>query len=78
MSLDVALLEILVCPEDKQPLLYFESEGCLYNVRTRRRYDVVDGIPVMLVEESRVLDDADHARLVSLAAEGGARETATR
>lgn len=77
MSLDLALLRILVCPEDKRSLLYFESEGCLYNVRTRRRYEVVDGIPVMLVEESRVLDDAEHARLVALAADGGARETAT-
>jgi uncharacterized protein YbaR (Trm112 family) len=78
VSLDVALLEILVCPEDKGPLLYFESESCLYNVRTRRRYEVVDGIPVMLVEESRVLDDGEHARLVALAADGGARETAAR
>lgn len=78
MSLDVALLDILVCPQDKGSLLYFEAEGCLYNPRTRRRYDVVDGIPVMLVEESTVLDEAGHERLVALERAGGAVTTASR
>ena len=28
MALDPQLLEILACPEDKGPLLYFQSEDC--------------------------------------------------
>ena len=33
MALDPQLLDILACPEDKGPLLYFESESALYNPR---------------------------------------------
>ena len=33
MALDPKLLEILACPEDKGPLLYFEDESSLYNPR---------------------------------------------
>jgi len=33
MALDPKLLEILACPEDKGPLLYFEDEQALYNPR---------------------------------------------
>ena len=48
MTLDPKLLEILACPEDKGALLWFEGEAALYNPRLRRRYSVVDGIPVIL------------------------------
>ena len=51
MSLDPKLLEILACPDDKGPLLYFEDESSLYNPRLRRRYAVRDDIPIMLIEE---------------------------
>ena len=37
MALDTKLLEILACPEDKGPLLYFEDEAALYNPRLHRR-----------------------------------------
>ena len=51
MTLDPKLLEILACPEDKGPLLYFAAEDRLYNPRLHRSYEVRDGIPVMLPEE---------------------------
>lgn len=71
MPLDPQLLEILACPEDKGPLLYFADEDALYNPRLHRRYPVRDGIPVMLVDEADEVDDAEHDRLVSKAeAEG--------
>ncbi len=60
MALDPALLEILACPEDKGPLYYLEGEELLYNPRLRRRYDVRDGIPVMLIAESTTVDDTEH------------------
>jgi len=71
MALDPTLLEILACPEDKGPLLYFESESSLYNPRLKRRYTITDDIPVMLIDEAETVDDAEHERLVALAdAEG--------
>ena len=66
MALDPALLEILVCPEDHGPLHYLEAEDVLYNPRLRRVYEVRDGIAVMLVEEARTVDDAEHERLMAL------------
>ena len=66
MTLDPALLEILACPEDKGPLYYVESEELLYNPRLTRRYDVRDGIPVMLIPESTTVDDAEHQRIMGV------------
>ena len=63
MALDPALLSILACPEDKGPLYYLEDEDVLYNPRLRRVYEVREGIPVMLIDEARTVDDAEHARL---------------
>ena len=71
MALDPQLLEILACPEDKGPLLYFADEGTLYNPRLKRRYEVRDDIPIMLVDEATTVDDAEHERLLAKAeAEG--------
>lgn len=67
MSLDPMLLEILACPEDKGPLLWFADESRLYNPRLHRSYEVRDGIPVMLVDEAVTVDDAEHQRLMAKA-----------
>ncbi len=52
MALNPKLLEILACPEDKGPLLYFEDEDTLYNPRLKRRYAIRDDIPIMLIDEA--------------------------
>jgi uncharacterized protein YbaR (Trm112 family) len=75
VSLDPRLLEILACPEDKGPLLYFADEQALYNPRLRRRYAVRDGIPVMLIDEAEAVDDAEHERLMAKAAAEGIEPT---
>ena len=75
MSLDPKLLEILACPEDKGPLLYFAGEDTLYNPRLHRRYHVRDDIPVMLVEEAETVDDAEHERLIAKAGADGVEPT---
>ena len=67
MALDPKLLEILACPEDKGSLLYFESEQALYNPRLKRRYEIRDDIPVMLVDEATTVDEAEHERLIAKA-----------
>ena len=75
MALDPQLLEILACPDDKGPLLYFVDEGTLYNPRLRRRYDVRDDIPIMLIDEATTVDDAEHDRLMAKASADGIRPT---
>ncbi len=75
MSLDPMLLEILACPEDKGPLVYFTDEDALYNPRLRRRYAVRDGIPVMLIDEAETVSDDEHERLTAKAAAEGLRPT---
>ena len=71
MPLDARLLEILACPSDKGPLLYFSDEGSLYNPRLRLRYRVDDGIPVMLLDEADSMDDDEHGRLLAKAEADG-------
>ncbi len=68
-TLDPQLLEILACPQDKGPLWYFADEDSLYNPRLHRRYAIRDDIPVMLVEESETVTDAEHERLVAKSGE---------
>ena len=68
MALDPKLLEILACPEDKGPLLYFVDEDTLYNPRLKRRYRVLDGdIPDLLIDDAETVDDAEAARLTKKA-----------
>ena len=74
-QLDPRLLEILACPEDKGPLLYFADEQVLYNPRLRRTYAVRDGIPVMLIDEATAVDDAEAERLMAKAAADGVEPT---
>ena len=76
MPLDSRLLEILACPVDKGPLLYFVDENSLYNPRLQTRYRVHEGdIPVMLPDESEQVDDDEHARLVAKAEADGISPT---
>ena len=75
MALDPQLLEILACPEDKGPLLYFEDEDCLYNPRQKRRYAIRDDIPIMLIDEAETVSDEEHERLTAKAAEQGINPT---
>ena len=75
MALDTQLLEILARPEDKGPLLYFQDEDSLYNPRLKRRYDIREDIPIMLVDEAETVDDAEHERLLAKAEAEGTTPT---
>jgi uncharacterized protein len=75
MSLDPLLLDVLACPVDKGPLLWFEDEDVLYNPRLRKSYAVVDGVPVLLVDEAVTVGDAEHERLLAKAESDGVRAT---
>ena len=75
MALDPLLLEILACPEDKGPLLYFQDENGLYNPRLKRRYAIRDDIPIMLIDEAETVSDEEHTRLMAKADAEGIKPT---
>ncbi len=75
MALDPQLLEILACPDDKGPLLYFKDEDALYNPRLLRRYAIKDDIPIMLIDEAETVVDSEHERLLAKAEAQGIRPT---
>jgi len=75
VPLDQLLIDVLACPVDKGPLLWFEDEQLLYNPRLKKGYEVRDDIPVLLVEESRDVGDDEHERLVAKSKELGVPET---
>ncbi len=77
MAIDPRLLEILACPEDHGALLYFSADNTLYNPRLKRSYAVIDDIPVMLVEEAKTVDDAEHQQLMKRAAAEGIKQNWT-
>lgn len=54
MAISKDLLEILVCPECKQPVQLTADEKGLKCPGCRRVYPIRDDIPVMLVEEARI------------------------
>jgi uncharacterized protein YbaR (Trm112 family) len=68
--LDEKLLSILVCPQDRGPMLLVDPSHpeFLYNPRLRRAYRIEDGIPVLLVDEAlAVTDDAEHQKMLDRA-----------
>ena len=62
---DPRLIEILACPQDKGPLYYFEEDQFLYNPRLQLRYEIRDGIPVMLVEKATELSKSEDKELMA-------------
>ena len=76
-TIDARLLAILACPQDKGPLYFVSDEEALYNPRLKRRYDLRDGIPVMLVDEATTVTDAEHDRIMAMVASQGITPTFT-
>ena len=57
VPVDPRLLEILVCPLTKEALEYDRAAGELISRRAGLAYPIRDGIPIMLPDEARKLDD---------------------
>jgi uncharacterized protein YbaR (Trm112 family) len=57
--MDPKLLEILVCPLCKGPLVYRKESGELICKPDRLAFPIRDGIPVMLEEEARRLGETE-------------------
>jgi uncharacterized protein YbaR (Trm112 family) len=60
-AVDPKLLEILVCPLTKGPLRYDMERQELVSERAGLAYPIRDGIPIMLVDEARRLDEGTTA-----------------
>jgi uncharacterized protein YbaR (Trm112 family) len=58
VSISKELLEILVCPLSKAPLVLDGNTLVSTDKETRRRYRIEDGIPDLLIEDSEELDPA--------------------
>ncbi len=56
-GVDPKLLEILVCPVTKEPLEYDSETQELISRKAGLAYPIRDGIPIMLADEARQLDD---------------------
>jgi uncharacterized protein YbaR (Trm112 family) len=61
-GIDPKLLEILVCPLTKGPLRYDREAQELISEQAKLAYPIRDGIPIMLVDEARSLDDVPAKR----------------
>jgi len=60
--MDAKLLELLVCPVTKGPLIYDRERQELVSRSARLAYPIRDGIPVMLEDEARKLTPEEAER----------------
>jgi uncharacterized protein len=54
-DIDPVLLEVLVCPQTRKPLVYDREKQELISKEGRLAYPVRDGVPIMLLDEAREL-----------------------
>ncbi|HEX3486069.1 MAG TPA: Trm112 family protein [Micropepsaceae bacterium] len=59
MDVDPKLLEILICPLTKGPLIYDRERQELISKKAGLAYPIRDGIPVMLADEARTLSESE-------------------
>lgn len=56
-EIDPKLLEILVCPQSRGRLVYDRQKGELLSKKAALAYPIRDGVPIMLIDEARSLND---------------------
>lgn len=59
-TIDADLLKIMQCPVGKAPLVQVGEALYSTDASTRRKYPIRDGIPIMLIEESVEVDQAEY------------------
>lgn len=65
MPINEKLLEILACPLTKKPVVLDGNWIVSTDPDTRRRYPIKDDIPVMLIEESEEMNEAEWREIMS-------------
>ena len=68
--MDSKLLEILICPVTKGPLVYDKQKQELISKSARLAYPIRDGTPVMLEDEARRLEPSEYERDASAGGAG--------
>ena len=63
-GIDERLLEKMVCPISHAPLVQVDDWLYSTDAKTRRKYPIRDGIPIMLIDESQVVDEDEFQRVV--------------
>ena len=63
--MDEKLLNILVCPVTKGPLRFDQERQEIISVTARLAYPIREGIPVMLEDEARPLDEEEYRKYKS-------------
>ncbi len=58
-DIDPKLLEILVCPQTRGPLVFNREKGELLSKNAALAYPIRDGVPIMLIDEARALSDEE-------------------
>ncbi len=58
-EIDPRLLEVLICPASREPLTFDRDRNELVSKKARLAYPIRNGVPIMLVDEARDLDDAE-------------------
>jgi uncharacterized protein YbaR (Trm112 family) len=61
-QVDRKLLDILVCPLTKSTLRYDDAKQELISDKAGLAYPIRDGIPIMLMDEARKMDDSEIKR----------------
>ncbi|GJL93642.1 MAG: UPF0434 protein R03186 [Hyphococcus sp.] len=62
-EIDPKLLEVLVCPQTRGRLVYDRHAGELLSKKAALAYPIRDGVPIMLVDEARTLNDDEIAKI---------------
>ena len=65
-KVDPKLLEILVCPITKSNLIYIPSQNELISKQAKLAFPIKDGIPIMLEDEARELDEKELWRMTEV------------
>lgn len=64
-TIDAELLKIMVCPLARTPLVQVGDWLYSTDAKTRRKYPIRDGIPIMLIDESQVCDEAEFGKVMN-------------
>ncbi|ACT57723.1 Trm112 family protein [Hirschia baltica] len=56
-GIDPRLLEVLICPASRGPLSYDKETNELISKKANLAYPIREGVPIMLIDEARELDD---------------------
>ncbi len=56
-NFDLTILDVVVCPVTKQKLVYYKKKNELISRKAKLAYPIKDGIPILLTDEARKIND---------------------